>query len=523
MKKIFLLVFIIFSFVECTSVKKHNAHLDDYIAPEKLKKDVDFAYKKLKKLHPNLYWYISKEALDYKFDSLKQTIDKPLKPLDFYKKISPVVASVRQGHTYLKAPTRKFSKKETKAIVKKGTGPFSQFEFDFYNDKLYVIKNKSYEKTIMPGTEVLSVNGTKPADLIKEYNNYYSSDGFNTTLKEQRSDNRFTSFFTIEKGIKDSLQYTFKYNGSIRIISIKRHKKDSLENKKKVLVNKKITESNREKLKKIRRKKRINGYNKDSKTYNRNLDFIEKDSSIALIKIRHFKKGRFRAFYKESFKEIQERDSKTVILDLRDNGGGSLNEIVDLYSYLADSTFVFLDKSEVVSRASLFEGAYFNGGTVVEKIAKSICSPFVYGYLLLTVHKDKNGKKYFATKTRPHKLKQNAFKGNIYVLINGGSFSASSIISSNLDGSKRGFFVGEETGGAYNGTVAGFMPEYNLPNSKLKLRLGIMLIKPYHKTDTIGHGIFPDKEIIPTLEDHINQNDPELNWILNDVKTNLNH
>jgi hypothetical protein len=38
----------------------------------------------------------------------------------------------------------------------------------------------------------------------------------------------------------------------------------------------------------------------------------------------------------------------------RDNGGGRLNEIVDLYSYLADS-FVFLDKSEVVSKSSLME------------------------------------------------------------------------------------------------------------------------------------------------------------------------
>jgi hypothetical protein len=32
--------------------------------------------------------------------------------------------------------------------------------------------------------------------------------------------------------------------------------------------------------------------------------------------------------------------------------------------------------------------------------------------------------------------------------------------------------LGQETGGAYNGTVAGFMPEIKLPNSKLKVRIG---------------------------------------------------
>jgi hypothetical protein len=31
-----------------------------------------------------------------------------------------------------------------------------------------------------------------------------------------------------------------------------------------------------------------------------------------------------------------------------------------------------------------------------------------------------------------------------------------------------------------------------------------------------GRGIFPDKEISTTLEDRLKENDPELNWILND-------
>jgi C-terminal processing protease CtpA/Prc len=58
------------------------------------------------------------------------------------------------------------------------------------------------------------------------------------------------------------------------------------------------------------------------------------------MKIRSFNKGDL-TFYKESFRKIDSYKSKTLILDLRDNGGGRLNEI-DLYSYLADSTFVFL-------------------------------------------------------------------------------------------------------------------------------------------------------------------------------------
>jgi hypothetical protein len=61
-----------------------------------LKSDVDFTHTKLQNLHPNLYWYISKSALDFKFDSIKSTIDQPITPLAF-KKLSPIVAAVRKA------------------------------------------------------------------------------------------------------------------------------------------------------------------------------------------------------------------------------------------------------------------------------------------------------------------------------------------------------------------------------------------------------------------------------------------
>jgi C-terminal processing protease CtpA/Prc len=111
----------------------------------------------------------------------------------------------------------------------------------------------------------------------------------------------------------------------------------------------------------------------------------------------------------------------------------------------------------------------------------------------------------------------------VYVLINGGSFSASCILSSNLKGAGRAVFFGEETGGSYNGTVAGMLPLVKLPKTKLNIRLGLARITPYYKTVIDGRGIFPDIEIKPTLDDRIKGNDPELNRVVNEIKTiNLN-
>ncbi|WP_435526032.1 S41 family peptidase [Chryseobacterium indoltheticum] len=85
----------------------------------------------------------------------------------------------------------------------------------------------------------------------------------------------------------------------------------------------------------------------------------------------------------------------------------------------------------------------------------------------MNVYKGKDGIAYYKMKeNKPTNPKENAFKGKVYLLINGGSFSASSVISSKLKFDKRVTLVGEETGGANDGTVAGFYSYQKLPNSK---------------------------------------------------------
>lgn len=521
MNKFFFISVSLMILAGCASVKEKNAHLNDPIAANKLQSDVDFVHRNLQKLHPNLYWYISKTALDHKFDSLKATITQPMIRVDFYKKLSPVVSAVREGHMYTYPPMKEYTKRQNDSIKKVGVGPLSQFDFEYINDKLYVIKNKSYDKSVKPGTEVVAINGESPLEIIKEYKKYYTSDGFNTTLQKNFSGTRFPTFYSYKHGIKNELKFDFKFNDTLKTISIKRFKDTTGTGKKtqKVLTSAELAKQKADK-KALRKKKGQNGYDEVSKLYNRNLRFVENDSSIAIMKIRGFTNGSPDQFYEDSFKKIKDYKSTTLILDLRNNGGGRLNEIVKLYSYLADSTFVFIDESEVVSKTSLLTNTpYWKGSNLLTVPLKLIAAPFFYPYTYFKVHKNSNGKYAYKMNSKPQKINPDAFKGKIYVLINGGSFSASCILSSNLKGSKRAYFVGEETGGTYNGTVAGIMPVVKLPASDLKIRVGLVFIVPHYKTNLEGHGIFPDKEIIPTLQDRIANRDPEMEWVFQDIKT----
>ena len=510
-KSIFLLPFVTLFLVGCTSVAEYNQNLDKTISKEKLLKDVDYVQHKLEKLHPSLYTYISKEVFNQKLDSVRTAIDKPLTSKEFFFLLSPVIASVRQGHMVLSPPFKKTETKELTRLTKLGAGPLSQFDLEWINYKLYVVKNKSNLKRITAGAEVISINQVPPQNIYNKYRNTYSSDGYNTTYIPRGFSKRFSTYFTNEMGINDSLAYVFKQNDSL--ISCVIHRQ-ILEKKAKVKTT--VTEATKPKpLAEDKMKQRIYGYDAVTKTYSKTLSFVSKDSSIAILKVKDFSKGNFRKCYKEIFATLQQKEIKTLLLDLRNNPGGRVAEAVELYSYLTDKDFVMLQSAIVTSKTSLWKLGLFNKIPVVAYPFAAAFYPFYMGFSTLRTEKNQQGiYTYSLVGSQKRKFQPNHFSGKVYVLINGGSFSASCLLASSLKSNPMVTFVGEETGGGFNTTVAGLLPVLKLPNSKLPLRIGLMDVRTTNQTEVVGHGIYPDKEIIPTLSDRLENKDPEMDWII---------
>lgn len=497
------------------------------------RQDIDFLENKIKKIQPSLYRYISKEALDKKFDSLKNTLNKPLKSNEFYFKISPLMAAIRQGHSSIYSLNPRFTKQERKVLEKKGTGPISQFQYKWLDDKLVVFKNNSKNKTIKVGTQIVSIDTILPQNIFKKHRPTFTSDGFNQSFIPFVFEWRFNSYMYQELGIRDSLKFNFKYKDSTYSQYIKRKpKKETSKNavKKDSIAKKEVKDSLVKtptkaelKLAKAQKKedakyKRNYGYDSGSKTYAKTLTFTAIDSTTALFKIKNFSEGKYKTVYKEVFGLLEKKKTKNLILDLRSNPGGRLDEIHNLYSFLTpDSTFQLIEDLKVTSKQSLMH-------IDIPKVLYAVTIP-AYPVLatiaFLKTTKDTNGD--YRVKTKESRLKPhnpNYFKGKIYVLINGGSFSASCILSSKLKENKQITFVGQETGGAFNGTVAGLSSTYKLPHSKLPTKLWIMDVVPTNQTTVKGRGVFPDIEIIPTLEDLITKKDPELDWVKKDLLKN---
>src|SRR5688572_20296675 len=125
----------VFILLFCATIPLNAQHLNrffkQFYQPVILKKVINLFKIKWKKKHPNLYLYISKKKLDYKFDSLRKTIDKPLTPIALYVKLLHVISSIGDGHLTVELDYSKLTPQDI-ATLKKPLLQHPIYQFNYY-------------------------------------------------------------------------------------------------------------------------------------------------------------------------------------------------------------------------------------------------------------------------------------------------------------------------------------------------------------------------------------------------------
>lgn len=462
------------AFISCTASRK-GYNPDRKYAPATLEADYKIFRGILESAHPSLYWYTPKDRMDYYFSEGDSALHDSMTEDQFRTQLSYVIAKINCGHTSIKA-----SKAYTRYMdtAEEKTFPFG---IKFWSDSMVITANlRKHDPEFKRGTVLKSINGYDARQLTDTLINYITTDGYSLSGKFQTLSTGFT-FANLYKhvlGFTDTVNIRYLNNQGIEkqsAVPLYDFKTDTMHK-----MPRGQSPDNKE-----REKKRSNLLYFSSA--NLQLDTSMKTAYMTVAtfdRSNHLKK-----FFRKSFKEINKDHITDLVIDVRSNGGGDAGISTLLTRYLIDRKFKLADSLYTVKALAVYN--------------KYIEKDFWYNLLARFVtHKETDGKYHFRYFER-HAFSpknQNHFSGQIYILIGGNSFSATTLFVGDLKGQKNVTLVGEETGGGYYGNTAWIIQDVTLPNTRIRFRLPRFRMVIDKNREKNGRGIMPDYWALPSAE-----------------------
>lgn len=201
---------------------------------------------------------------------------------------------------------------------------------------------------------------------------------------------------------------------------------------------------------------------------------------------------------------------------MRHNTGGDIRVAIQLLSYLADSPFSII--KDVKSR---LQNPDFNKSA--NYFDKDRTNDFLQGYKIT----NKEGLWYHVETTPamgtvygPLPLaKEYHFDGNLYVLIDGATFSSGALFTAALKSQRKNVkFIGRETAGSEEGCNGMVMQELTLPNTKIRIDFPWMRVESVALNSIRGRGIMPDYKVEYAPSDIITKKDCDLEKAMELIK-----
>ncbi|MRG45067.1 hypothetical protein GFS24_08070 [Chitinophaga sp. SYP-B3965] len=476
-----------------------------------LQEDFRILRSALETAHIGLYRYTSKPEMDSLMEAQYEKIDHPMREIDFFKLLSPIMCSIRDEHTFL-LPSSDYWKNEIGQTIYTATASASKAKlFPFFisiiNDRLFIDNNLSAEAEIPHGTEILMLNGKSSRQLLDALLPTIHTNGFVETFRYrnleqfslQQTYNRFMVHYAIFIGRPDTFNLTIRKPGSTGTQQVSTP----------ALTSKEIYNHYW---------RRYSAINDEKKRHEIPVEFKAINTKTAYLRLSDFHDDPWRRYnlsysteYRNDFKYILDNNIQNLIIDLRGNEGGNLGIGIDILKYICTSPYQPYHYHECNNYRFPAFTKYMRDSTQLNRLPDSV--------FIKTVANTYRSNPMVATEvwSRPMQPVSVPYRNKLYVLINGATGSAASILATLIRVNRKdAIFIGEESGGDMEGPISGAGMDLILPNTKI--RADIPFIKrvvnlnnfPYQK----GRGIIPDHTVIPTSTDITNRTDTQLAFTL---------
>ncbi|WP_324677672.1 S41 family peptidase [Hymenobacter sp. GOD-10R] len=440
-----------------------------------MRADLAYVRRALEEVHPALYWYTSQDTLNRAFSRAEAALTRPLSEPEFWRQLQALVVQVHCGHTRIRHSAA------YQAWFRRQPHSYLPFLVVVRQNRLFITDNQSATPDLRPGTEVLAIDGHPTAELLPRLRSLIAADGYGTQFQNQE----------LAAGFFDEYYWNFYPSRSVYplLVADSTGQPQQLTPQPRPATPRPASAPLTPDQQRTRKLERL-----------RSVSYLGQLPGTAVLRIREFSYDEledYRTFHAQTFAELKQRQVKRLVLDLRGNGGGNLNLANDLLKYLLKRDF-YLSKS---GRGRVFlpsfmqpdstQAAYFDT-TSVRRLPGG-------GFA-----------KVSSSLGQQHPYRGSYFRGQVVVLVDGGTFSAASQLAASLRAQRRVVVIGQETGGGEAGCNGGTLSELELPNTHLVLQLPHFQMLSACPRPHLGRGVQPDVEVLPTPQQVAVHADPIL-------------
>lgn len=443
------------------------------LTPAQLKADLTLVRAALQEVHGGIYRYSTSDELERAFAVAEAKLDHPMDAWAFLRILAPAVATVRCGHTGVQWAPAMLKQLEQAALL--------PLDVKLIDGKVFILRDHA-SAGALAGSEILAINGVPASSIVATLTAAAPGDGFIPTGRASR----------IARTFKEGLFNQLGMQGQFAL-SVRSPKNGAQQ-----------VHLNGQTLAALEAASaRLYPQDQQSKKFIE-LSFLDQ-GQIARLQVFNFmddaEEDDGESLLRQAFEKIAAAGAQTLLLDLRNNGGGEDSLGKQLYAHLVERPFPYYQELRV-NRAGVSFASHVEGRAGMSEAA--------------LLARPGGG---YTQRSHPNLgIQQPAgptYKGKVIALINGASFSTTAELITQLHDKQRAVFVGEESGGAYQGNSSGRSVTLVLPNSALRVIIPLvtytLAIGGSHPN---GRGVTPGHAVTPSINDYLDGRDRPLETAL---------